>query len=81
MSYMIIFACLFLPACGACSSTQDLAAYIEDPDLRDEGTKCAVRGISNGIEDSIACYQEVGFSHVSMNDLDLPLPILQVFSR
>jgi hypothetical protein len=54
---------------------------MEEPDLSDEGIKCAVRGISNGIEDSIACYQEVGFSPVSRNDLDLPLPILQVFSQ
>jgi len=51
-------------ACGVCSSTQDLAVYIEYPDLVTKGTECSLRGILD-FDDGVACYQEVGYTEVS----------------
>jgi len=50
-------------ACGVCSSTQDLAVYIEYPDLVTKGTECSIRGILD-FDDGVACYQEVGYTEV-----------------
>jgi len=32
-------------ACGVCSTTQDLAVYIENVDLVEKGTECSIQGI------------------------------------
>jgi len=53
-------------ACGVCSTTQDLAVYIEHTDLADKGTECSLRGIQD-FADGVACYQEVGYTGVSKN--------------
>ena len=52
-------------ACGVCSTTQDLAVYIEFTDLVDKGTECSVRGIIDE-EDGVACYTEVGYTEVGV---------------
>jgi len=49
-------------ACGACSSLQDLAVYMEIPDLTDPVRRCGVRNIT-GDEHALAeCIGELGFS-------------------
>lgn len=54
-------------ACGVCSTTQDLATYIEYPDLTTKGTECSIRGIRD-FDDGIACYEEVGYTEVRYGD-------------
>lgn len=51
---------LFL-ACGACSSMQDLAVYIETPNLQSAGQICGVDALSN-VTEALECYMNVGFS-------------------
>ena len=48
-------------ACGTCSSTVDLAIYIEEPDLQAKGKECGVLALSNESA-AVECYQEVGFT-------------------
>lgn len=48
-------------ACGACSTTQDLAVYVEYPDLTAKGQECGVRGLLN-TTDGIECFEEVGYT-------------------
>lgn len=48
-------------ACGACSTTQDLAVYVEYPDLTAKGQECGVRGLVN-TTDGIECFEEVGYT-------------------
>lgn len=50
-------------ACGVCSTTQDLAVYIEYIALVEKGVECAVRGFVS-FDDAIDCYMEVGYSEV-----------------
>lgn len=50
-------------ACGVCSTTQDLAVYIEYTDLVDKGTECSIRGIID-FDDGVVCYTEVGYTEV-----------------
>ena len=49
-------------ACGACSTTKDLAVYLEHPDLTGKGQECSVRAIANGFEEGVSCFQEVGYT-------------------
>jgi hypothetical protein len=50
-----------LGACGTCSTLQDLAVYIETPDLASVGIACGFRGLSN-FTDGVVCYMENGFT-------------------
>ena len=50
-------------ACGVCSTTQDLAVYIQYTDLVDKGTECSIRGIVD-FDDGVLCYTEVGYTQV-----------------
>lgn len=49
-------------ACGVCSTTQDLASYIENTDLTSYGTKCSFEAGLKDFEAGIRCYQRAGFS-------------------
>jgi len=47
--------------CGTCSSTQDLAVYIETPNLQGAGIQCGLLALSNETA-AWECYQAIGFS-------------------
>lgn len=49
-------------ACGVCSSTQDLAALIRIPDMVTASQKCIKKGGLVRSENSLACFQNMGFS-------------------
>jgi len=49
-------------ACGVCSSAQDLAIFMDNPDLTAEGTECGIAYILKGFDSAVECYQNVGFS-------------------
>mmetsp|Transcript_1287 Transcript_1287/g.2236 ORF Transcript_1287/g.2236 Transcript_1287/m.2236 type:complete len:437 (-) Transcript_1287:211-1521(-) len=49
-------------ACGACSTTKDLAVYLEYPDLTGKGQECSVRAIASGFDEGVKCFQEVGYT-------------------
>ncbi len=49
-------------ACGACSSLQDLAVYIEIPDLTEPVRNCALNQLGKPAEATIPCLQALGFS-------------------
>jgi hypothetical protein len=57
-------------ACGVCSTTQDLAVYIEYVDLVEKGTECSIRGILD-FDDGVLCYEEVGYTKVSADITDV----------
>jgi hypothetical protein len=46
-------------ACGACSTTQDLAAYLKSPDLTTEGSYCARQSILD-FNRGKSCYMNLG---------------------
>ena len=48
-------------ACGVCSTTQDLAAYMANPDMEKAGTKCTILALQS-TEKGIECYESLGFS-------------------
>jgi len=48
-------------ACGVCSSLQDLAVYMEYPELTTEGKFCTSKE-SISIEGSLACYRNLGMT-------------------
>lgn len=52
-------------ACGACSSTKDLAVYLKHPDLTGKGQECGVRGLID-FWDGVRCFQEVDYTPVCM---------------
>lgn len=47
--------------CGTCSSTEDLAVYIETPNLQQAGIQCGILSMSNETA-ALECYEAVGFS-------------------
>jgi hypothetical protein len=49
-------------ACGACSTLQDLAVYIERPDLTEPVRACGLAHLADPIEDLEACIADLGFS-------------------
>ncbi len=49
-------------ACGACSSLQDLAVYIETPDLTEPVRNCALNQLGQPAEATIPCLEKLGFS-------------------
>ncbi|GMH52229.1 hypothetical protein TrRE_jg6540 [Triparma retinervis] len=50
-----------LGACGLCSTAQDLAAYMANPDMTSAGKKCAAKGIINE-HWGRKCYEDLGFT-------------------
>ncbi|GMH68571.1 hypothetical protein TrST_g11988 [Triparma strigata] len=48
-------------ACGLCSTSQDLYAYITQPDMTHEGKKCATKGLIHE-EWGKKCYMNLGFT-------------------
>ena len=48
-------------ACGVCSSTQDLAAYLRHVDLATSGRRCSVHGILS-FDLGVQCYRDLGFT-------------------
>lgn len=49
-------------ACGVCSTTQDLASYIENTDLTTTGVRCSFEAGIKDFEAGVRCYQRVGFT-------------------
>ena len=50
-------------ACGLCSSMADLAVYMEKTDLSGPVRQCAILGIAQGMDKSVKCLEDIGFSH------------------
>jgi hypothetical protein len=49
--------------CGACSSLQDLAAYLEQgPGLRGSAAACGIRGRLRGEAEGVSCFLGLGFT-------------------
>ena len=48
-------------ACGVCSTLQDLAVYLSNPDLTSKGEFCAKQGLIS-FETSTQCYVDLGLS-------------------
>ena len=53
-------------ACGACSTTQDLAPYLRSPDLTTEGSYCAKQALLE-FDLGVTCYQDLGFTESCAN--------------
>lgn len=51
-----------LGPCGACSTTQDLAAYMRHSDMVHKGRRCTNRVLMFGIASGVSCYQQLGFT-------------------
>ncbi|MBM3956774.1 MAG: hypothetical protein FJ313_01815 [Gemmatimonadetes bacterium] len=49
-------------ACGACSSLQDLAVYLGDPDLGEPVRRCALLALTQGDQATLDCITALGFS-------------------
>jgi hypothetical protein len=47
--------------CGTCSSLQDLAVYLDKPDLTEPGRRCAMLSWFEPL--SVRCFEKMGFSH------------------
>jgi hypothetical protein len=48
--------------CGVCSTLQDLAVYMANPDLTEPVRACGVLGLSQGDDANLACLLELGFT-------------------
>lgn len=53
----------FAKACGACSTTQDLATYLDHVDLTELGTKCVAEGLLS-FERGVECFTSHGLTRV-----------------
>lgn len=49
-------------ACGSCSSLQDLATYVAEPDLTGPVRECGLQGAFSGEEAHLACLEALGFT-------------------
>jgi len=49
--------------CGVCSSLQDLAVYVENPDLTGQGQQCGVIGLLDE-PGAVKCFMNAGYSEV-----------------
>ncbi len=49
-------------ACGACSSLQDLAVYVANPDLTEPVRSCSLQGFTGGFDAVETCLMDIGFS-------------------
>jgi len=47
--------------CGQCSSLQNLAVYMRNPDLTEPVRSCGLKGVFEGQEANIECLMEIGF--------------------
>ena len=47
--------------CGQCSSLQNLAIYIQHPDLTDPVRECGIKGMLEGDQANIQCLMDIGF--------------------
>jgi len=50
-------------SCGVCSSLQDLAVYVESPDLTAKGQECGVIGLAD-LNAAIKCFEDAGYTTV-----------------
>jgi len=57
-------------ACGLCSSLQNLAVYLRNPDLTDPVRECGLQGMFEGEQANIDCLMAIGFD----------LPCAQIWS-
>jgi len=48
-------------ACGVCSQTQDLAAYLRAVDLTSSGRRCSLQGLLS-FDLGVDCYKDLGFT-------------------
>ena len=48
--------------CGLCSSLEDLAVYMANPDLTAPVRECGARGFTDGEQAQLECLSEIGFS-------------------
>ena len=48
--------------CGLCSTLQDLAVYIENPDLTEPVRACGLQGFTGGPEAQLECIKVLGFT-------------------
>ena len=48
-------------ACGVCSTTWDLAGYMNNPTLEEDSIKCTLRGLKD-FDDGIQCYIDAGLT-------------------
>lgn len=48
-------------ACGLCSSLENLAVYMRNPDLTDPVRACGIRGMLEGETANIECLMDIGF--------------------
>lgn len=48
--------------CGVCSTLQDLAVYMANPDLTAPVRACGVLGLSQGVDANLACLLGLGFT-------------------
>lgn len=49
-------------ACGACSSLQDLAVYLANPDLGEPVRQCALLTLTQGDQAALDCIEDLGFT-------------------
>lgn len=49
-------------ACGACSSLQDLAVYLANPDLGEPVRQCALLSLTQGDQAALDCIEGLGFT-------------------
>jgi hypothetical protein len=49
-------------ACGACSSLQDLAVYLANPDLGEPVRQCALLSLTQGDQAALECIEGLGFT-------------------
>ncbi|MCU0280341.1 MAG: hypothetical protein MUE66_00595 [Acidimicrobiia bacterium] len=49
-------------ACGACSSLQDLAVYLANPDLGEPVRQCALLSLAQGDQAALDCIEGLGFT-------------------
>ena len=49
-------------ACGACSSLQDLAVYLANPDLGEPVRQCALLSLTQGDQAALDCIEDLGFT-------------------
>ena len=48
--------------CGACSTLEDLAVYVRNPDLTEPVRTCGLMAVTGSEDDSRACLEEIGFT-------------------
>jgi hypothetical protein len=49
--------------CGVCSTLQDLAVYVEQPDLTEPVRACGLEHWADPVEELVGCIEALGFTH------------------